>query len=113
LQQILHLKAQIAKAVSLKPNEIHAGARGDAIWKFGDNLLSIMSKDEAPEIGDLADLIFGGDAQKHLGDFFQEPPSTLSRPLAWLAATRLVRRNKAPLPHITLRLAGIRAGFAG
>ena len=29
-----------------------------------------MSKDEAPEIGDLTDLIIGGDAQKCRGEFF-------------------------------------------
>src|SRR5262245_22880626 len=65
-------EAQIAKAVSLKPNEIPAGTSGDTFWKFDDNLftVSILSKDEAPEIGDLTDLIIGGDAQKCRGEFF-------------------------------------------
>src|SRR5262249_20876336 len=65
-------EAQIAKASILKPNEIPAGTSGDAIWKFGENLftISIMPKDDAPEIGDLTDLIIGGDAQKCRGEFF-------------------------------------------
>ena len=65
-------EGQIAKAASLKPDEIPAGTGGDTVWKFGENLftISIMPKNEAPEIGDLTDLIIGGDAQKCRGDFF-------------------------------------------
>lgn len=65
-------EVQIPKAASVKPNEIPSGTSGDAFWKFGDNLftVSILPKDEAPEIGDLTDLIIGGDAQRCRGDFF-------------------------------------------
>ena len=56
----------------MKPAEIPAGTAGDAVWKIGENLftVSIWPKNEAPEIGDLTDLIIGGDAQKCRGDFF-------------------------------------------
>ena len=46
---------------------------GDTVWKVADNLftISVLPKDAVPaEIGDLNDLIVGGDAQKCRGDFF-------------------------------------------
>jgi hypothetical protein len=65
-------EAAIPKAVSLKPDDTPAGTSGNAIWKVGDNLftVSILPRNDAPEIGDLADLIIGADAQKCRGDFF-------------------------------------------
>ena len=66
-------EGEIAKAAALKPNEAPVAVSGDAIWKVADNLLtiSVLPKDEVPaEIGDLNDLIVGGDAQKCRGDFF-------------------------------------------
>jgi hypothetical protein len=65
-------EAQIANAASLKPDDVPTGVDGDAVWKIGDTLftISILPKDEAPEIADLTDLIIGGDAQKCRGDFF-------------------------------------------
>ena len=65
-------EAEISKAVSLNPDQIPNGTAGDAVWKVGENLftVSVMPADEAPEIGDLTDLIIGGDAQKCRGDFF-------------------------------------------
>lgn len=66
-------EGQIAKATALKPNEMPNGVSGDTVWKIGDNLftISVLPKDQVPaEIGDLNDLIVGGDAQKCRGDFF-------------------------------------------
>jgi hypothetical protein len=65
-------EAAITKAAGLKPHEIPADTAGDAVWKIGDNLftVSILPQNGAPEIGDLTDLIIGGDAQKCRGDFF-------------------------------------------
>jgi hypothetical protein len=65
-------EAALPKASSLKPGDVPAGTRGDSVWKAGDSLLtvSILPKDKVPEIGDLADLIVGGEAQKCRGDFF-------------------------------------------
>ena len=66
-------EGEIAKAAALKPDEIPDGVSGDTVWKIADNLLtiSVLPKDAVPaEIGDLNDLIVGGDAQKCRGDFF-------------------------------------------
>jgi len=66
-------EGEIAKAVALKPNEVPDGVSGDTVWKIADNLftISVLPKDLVPkEIGDLNDLIVGGDAQKCRGDFF-------------------------------------------
>jgi len=66
-------EGEISKATALKPNDVPDGVRGDTVWKVGDNLftLSVLPKDRVPsEIGDLNDLIAGGDAQKCRGDFF-------------------------------------------
>ena len=66
-------EGEIAKATALKPDEVPNGMSGDTVWKVADNLLtiSVLPKDEVPaEIGDLNDLIVGGDAQKCRGDFF-------------------------------------------
>ena len=66
-------EGEIAKAVALKPDEMPDGVSGDTVWKIADNLftLSVLPKDKVPqEIGDLSDLIVGGDAQKCRGDFF-------------------------------------------
>ena len=65
-------EAALPKASSLKPGDVPAGTRGNSVWKVGDSLLtvSILAKDKVPEIGDLADLIVGGEAQKCRGDFF-------------------------------------------
>jgi hypothetical protein len=67
-------EGEIAKAGALKPNEVPDGMSGDTTWKIADNLLtiSVLPKNEVPaEIGDLNDLIVGGDAQKcRGGDFF-------------------------------------------
>lgn len=65
-------EAQLSTAASLKHTEIPAGTTGDAAWKVGENLftVSILPKNEAPEIGDITDLIIGGSAQKCRGDFF-------------------------------------------
>ena len=65
-------EAQIANAATMKLDDIPAGTDGDTVWKIGENLftISILPKNEAPEIGDLTDLIIGVDAQKCRGDFF-------------------------------------------
>jgi hypothetical protein len=65
-------EAELSKAASLKQAEIPAGTTGDAVWKVGENLftVSILPKNAAPEIGDITDLIIGGNAQKCRGDFF-------------------------------------------
>src|SRR4029079_1154682 len=66
-------EGEIAKATALKPNEVPNGMSGDTVWKVADNVLtiSVLPKDAVPsEIGDLNDLIVGGDAQKCRGDFF-------------------------------------------
>jgi len=65
-------EAQLAGAASVKRAEVPAGVDGDTVWKIAENLftISILPKDEAPEIADLSDLIVGGDAQKCRGDFF-------------------------------------------
>ena len=66
-------EAEIAKAAVLKPDEVPDGVKGDTVWKIADNLftISVLPKDAVPtEIGDLNDLIVGGDAQKCRGDFF-------------------------------------------
>jgi hypothetical protein len=66
-------EGEIAKAATLKPDEVPDGVRGDTVWKIADNLLTItvLPKDAVPaEIGDLNDLIAGGDAQRCRGDFF-------------------------------------------
>jgi hypothetical protein len=66
-------EGEIAKAAVLKPNEVPDGVSGDTVWKMADNLftISVLPKSEVPaEIGDLNDLIVGGDAQKCRGDFF-------------------------------------------
>ena len=66
-------EGEIAKAAALKPDEIPNGVSGDTVWKVADNLftISVLPKDAVPaEIGDLNDLIVGGDAQKCRGDFF-------------------------------------------
>jgi hypothetical protein len=66
-------EGEIAKAVALKPNEVPDGVSGDTVWKIADNVftISVLPKDEVPlEIGDLNDLIVGGDVQKCRGDFF-------------------------------------------
>ena len=66
-------EGEIQKATTLKPDEIPDGASGDTVWKIADNLftISVLPKDAVPaEIGDLNDLIVGGDAQKCRGDFF-------------------------------------------
>ena len=66
-------EGEIAKAAALKPDEIPDGVSGDAVWKIADNLLtiSVLPKGAVPaEIGDLNDLIVGGDAQKCRGYFF-------------------------------------------
>lgn len=65
-------EAQIANAASMKLDDIPAGIDGDTVWKIGENLftISILPKNEAPEIGDLTGLIIGADAQKCRGDFF-------------------------------------------
>jgi hypothetical protein len=66
-------EGEIAKAATLKPDEVPDGVSGDTVWKIGDSLftISVLPKDQVPaEIGDLNDLIVGGDAQKCKGDFF-------------------------------------------
>ena len=66
-------EAEIAKSAALKPKEVPNGVSGDTVWKVADNLfaISVLPKDAVPaEIGDLNDLIVGGDAQKCGGDFF-------------------------------------------
>jgi hypothetical protein len=66
-------EGDIARAAALKPNEVPDGVSGDMVWKIADNLftISVLPKDAVPaEIGDLNDLIVGGDAQKCRGDFF-------------------------------------------
>jgi len=65
-------EAQIANAASMKPADVPHGIDGDTVWKVADALftISILSKDKAPEIADLSDLIIGGDAQRCRGDFF-------------------------------------------
>jgi len=65
-------EAAMTKAAILKPDEIPADTAGDAVWKIGDNLftVSILPQNGAPQIGDVTDLIIGGDAQKCRGDFF-------------------------------------------
>ena len=66
-------EGEIAKAAALKPDEIPDGVSGDTVWKVADNLftISVLPKDAVPaEIGDLNDLIVGGNAQKCRGDFF-------------------------------------------
>jgi hypothetical protein len=66
-------EGEIAKAAALKPDEVPDGVSGDTVWKIADNLftISVLPKDAVPaEIGDLNDLIVGGDAQKCQGDFF-------------------------------------------
>ena len=65
-------EADITKATNLKPNEIPPEASSDAAWKVGENFftVSILSEGDIPEIGDLTDLIIGGDGQNCRGDFF-------------------------------------------
>ena len=66
-------EGEIAKADALKPDEVPDGVSGDTVWKIADNLftISVLPKDAVPaEIGDLNDLLVGGDAQKCRGDFF-------------------------------------------
>src|SRR5690242_976036 len=65
-------EAQIPNAVSINIDDIPAGTDGDTVWKIGETLfaISILPKKEAPEIGDLTDLIIGVDAPKCRGDFF-------------------------------------------
>jgi hypothetical protein len=65
-------EADITKATNLKPGEIPPEAASDAAWKVGTNIftVSILSQGDIPEIGDLTDLIIGGDAQNCRGDFF-------------------------------------------
>jgi hypothetical protein len=66
-------EGDIARAAVLKPNEVPDGVSGDTVWKIADNLfvISVLPKDTLPaEIGDLNDLIVGGDAYKCRGDFF-------------------------------------------
>jgi hypothetical protein len=66
-------EGEIAKAAALKPDEVPDGVTGDTVWKIADNLftISVLPKGAVPtEIGDLNDLIVGGDAQKCRGDFF-------------------------------------------
>jgi hypothetical protein len=66
-------EGEIAKAAALKPDEVPDGVSGGTVWKVADNLftISVLPKDAVPaEIGDLNDLIVGGDAQKCRGDFF-------------------------------------------
>ena len=65
-------EGDITKATNFKPNEVPPEAAGDAAWKVGENIfsVSIRSQGAIPEIGDLTDLIIGGDAQNCRGDFF-------------------------------------------
>jgi hypothetical protein len=66
-------QGEITKAAALKPDDIPDGITGDAVWKIGDNLLTIavLPQSEVPkEIGDLNDLMVGADAQKCRGNFF-------------------------------------------
>ena len=66
-------EAGLPKAASLKPGDVPNGIPGDAVWKIGDILftISVLPKNEVPsEIGNLNDLMVGGDAQKCRGDFF-------------------------------------------
>jgi hypothetical protein len=73
LAEAIVAEGEIAKAAALKPDEIPDGVSGDTVWKIGDNLftISVLPQDEVPaEIGDLNDLIVGGDAQKCRGYFF-------------------------------------------
>jgi hypothetical protein len=67
-------EGEIQKATALKPDEVPDGVSGDRVWRIADNLftISVLPKDQVPaEIGDLNDLIVGGDAQKcRSGDFF-------------------------------------------
>ena len=73
LAKAIVAEGEIAKATALKPDEVPAGVSGDTVWKVADNLftISVLPKDAVPaEIGDLNDLVVGGDAQKCRGDFF-------------------------------------------
>jgi len=66
-------KGEISKATPLKPDEVPDRVSGDTVWKIADNLftISVLPKGAVPtEIGDLNDVIVGGDAQKCRGDFF-------------------------------------------
>ena len=66
-------EGEIAKAAALKPDEVPNGVSGGTVWKIANNLFTISVLPEAAvpaEIGDLNDLIVGGDAQKCRGDFF-------------------------------------------
>jgi len=65
-------EADITNATTLKPNDSLPEARSDAAWKVGEIIftVSILSQGDMPEIGDLTDLIIGGDAQNCRGDFF-------------------------------------------
>ena len=72
LQQLFYPKPEITNAARLKPDVVPAGIDGDTVWKLGEILfmISILPKDKAPEIGELTDLIIGGDAQQCRGDLF-------------------------------------------
>jgi hypothetical protein len=66
-------EGEIQKATALKPDEVPDGVSGDTVWKIADSTftISVLPQDAVPaEIGDLNDLIVGGDAQKCRGDFF-------------------------------------------
>ncbi len=65
-------EANITNATNLDPGKIPRDATSDAAWKIGDNIftVSILQQSHMPEIGDLTDLIIGGDLQNCRGDFF-------------------------------------------
>jgi hypothetical protein len=65
-------EADISKATNLKAGDFPAEAAGDSVWKIGQNILSVsvLSQGDIPELGDLTDLIIGGDAQTCRWDFF-------------------------------------------
>jgi hypothetical protein len=65
-------EAAIPKAASLKPSEVPAGLTGDAFWSADKTLftVTILPRNEAPDIANIPGLIIGGDAQKCRGDFF-------------------------------------------
>ena len=99
-------EGEIAKAAALKPDEVPDGVSGDTVWKVADNLftISVLPKDAVPaEIGDLNDLIVGGDAQKCRGDFFAAAMLDVVETPPSLAPTRIAGPSRQRRRPITSR----------